>query len=829
MPAELGELGRTVIIASEPEPRRLGGGRAIGGCWPVPGLLLTASDALDPRLATYLADQEIEHVVLVGGTSAIAPAVQTAIEAAGAAVTRLAGEDRYHTAALAMDLLADAARCASNTTDSIGLALGDEPQLALTAGRLLGPRCIPLLFTEAGRLALVTQNHLYLYRHRTGIEPSWHLIGDDVTIDPSAIEHPPVRMATVADNPDGDGQHIVVLDEHHQARHYLTESGFDQITYVVWAADRSVVEFIGIRDGERSSYDLNIHNGTVEPESPSPRWYAPLVRDEWVDPKPSRDREYIIFRAPIENYAGHSLFAFHVDSGEVRQLTHNRSNDVHHVSGRGWPPDAIWLPDRERLIATDEDIAHPPCGNRPQQRARIVNVEDGDVQPLPHGGHLVDDPFVFSPDGRYLAVKSYEEYEFAPERDLFMYWFWICSHDGTGTPSIQVYDISGPEPRSVNDSGLRGHDPMWSPDSRYLVFRSPVEGTEGHSLFALDAESAQVTRLTHNESDEHHHVARQWLLNENRLLYTAQRIDQLEASCIGLPPSQMRREGVPHYEAHIVDLEDGHSAQLEYEGLTIGSGSGAGLGQSPDGRFLYIHSYSDSYYYDAQGGCSYFGTGGRRLHVYDIGARPPRRVTFDGESAWAGLWSPDSRFLAFSHRQRGTSATTNSILDTQDGSIWGVPASDTYGFEANLDDVAWLPDSSRLLYRVALDDYSSATDAAILADVTSKRIFSLGLPEERGVYLQFDGFSPDGLQAVHAEENTNSDTAGSFYISNVAGRGELLAVYNVYASTAPAEPARRYADEPGGDPYREFRFWVEWDHAGIYAAGEFSIRLYDDF
>ena len=182
-PAEFSDLGPTVIVASD---RSIADAVAIGplaAAGPFP-LLLTAPDALDPRITAYLTKHEATHVVLVGGNDALGPSVQEAIEADGVTVTRLAGQDRYHTAALAMDLLAEVPRCTDDAIDSIALAFAEEPHLALTAGPLLGPQCIPLLFTDTVRLASVTQNHLYLNRHRTGIEPNWHLIGDDITIRP---------------------------------------------------------------------------------------------------------------------------------------------------------------------------------------------------------------------------------------------------------------------------------------------------------------------------------------------------------------------------------------------------------------------------------------------------------------------------------------------------------------------------------------------------------------------------------------------------------------------------------------------------------------------
>ncbi|MCY3948802.1 MAG: cell wall-binding repeat-containing protein [Acidimicrobiaceae bacterium] len=130
MPSEFADLGRTVIIASDQSVADAVAVGPLAAAGPFP-LLLTTSDALDPRLATYLADQDVEHVVLVGGTTAIAPKVQEALETAGTTVTRLAGEDRYHTAVLAMDLLAGVPRCADVEIDNVGLVscLGNSLQI----------------------------------------------------------------------------------------------------------------------------------------------------------------------------------------------------------------------------------------------------------------------------------------------------------------------------------------------------------------------------------------------------------------------------------------------------------------------------------------------------------------------------------------------------------------------------------------------------------------------------------------------------------------------------------------------------------------------------
>ncbi len=868
--AEFGDLGRTVIIASDHSVADAVAVGPLAAAGPFP-LLLTAPDALDPRITAYLTDHEIEHVVLVGGAADVSAAVQEAIETTDVTVTRLAGQDRFHTAALAMDLLAEVPRCTDDEIDSIGLALADEPRLALAAGHLLGPQCIPLLFTDADRLAPITQNHLYLYRHRTGIAPNWHLIGDGVSIDPSAIERPPVRMATVADNPDGDGQHIVVLDEQHQARHYLTDAGFDGITRLRWAPDRETVIFTGVRngtpllygdwkdgqwvDGEgvdggtRSTYELDLHSGAVRPQPRIQSWYAPLILDGWVDPTPSPGREYIVFRAPTEDYAGHSLFTLHVESGEVRQLTHNTTNDTHHVVSSGW------LADGRRLIYAHFDISQyeepvspdgpsnthgylgpdtrlfdSRCENTPLHRAHIVDVGDGRVWPLSHGNHLVDKPVLLSPDRRFVAIKSYEDYEFAPERDIHGFFRWRCSHDGVGTPSISVFDITGAEPRAVTEDSASGFVPTWSPDSDYLVFRTSTEDSGGHSLFALDVAAGDVAQMTHNQSDEHHHVAQSWILNGNKLLYTVQRIDELDGPCHHVSPAQGRRSGVPHLEAHVVSLSDRRSTRLAYEGFIVSDYDRAGIDVPPNGTQVSFETNSFYDYYTAQGGCSYHGRNDLRFYLYDVSADEPQSALINGSSASGALWSPNGRYLHYTNYEffqnpsnSGYDNVGASLLDTASGAVWQVPLSQFFGPESTAHAVAWTPDSSRLLYRVGIGARGNRTHGMTIADITSDKVVPLELPQVFEYAPRYFGFSPDSQQVIHSDWAT----AGTVLLHDTRD-GALLGIYDIYAATEPGKPVLNDPDDYG-DILKDFRFSAEWTTAGIFTAGEYYLWPYYDY
>ena len=849
--AEFAELGRTVIIASDQSVTDAVAVGPLAAAGPFP-LLLTASDALDPRITAYLAEREAAHVVLVGGTAAIAPAVQDAIETAGATVTRLAGEDRYHTAALAMDLLAGTPRCADDAIDSIGLTLGEEPQLALTAGSLLGPQCIPLLFTDADRLAPVTQNHLYLYRHRAGIEPDWHLIGGDVTIEPAAIEHPPVRMATVADNPGGHGQHIVVLDEHHQARRYLTDAGFDAITGVRWTPDRTAITFTASRDGAllvavgfsdgdwsyresfearaQQSYELDLRSGEAHPQSRLPSRYASLIQEEWVDPMPSPDGEYLVFRSPTEGYAGHSLFALHVDTETITQLTHNTTNDTHHVVSSGW------LADGRRLIYTHHDIAQlsSGCGNAPRRSAHVVDIASTQSRPLERGEVLMDDALVWSPDRRLLAIKSYEDFEFTPEYvDPWILQLWRCSHDGVGIPSVAVYDVSGAELRAVTETSASGFEPTWSPDSRFLVWRAPTEASAGHSLFALDAQTGEVAQITHNESDEYHHVAQRWLPAADRLLYTVQSVAEVKVSC-GHSPSQMMPSGVPHIEAHLVHLESRGSARLEFDGFIVDGDWRIDI--SLDGSHVSFPTADGYVFWNRYGSCSYRSEDPRRLNVFDLTASEPRSVSVGAMYSTSWSWSPNGRYLAYDERRitddvEPSFEEDHFVLDTETDSIWRVDAKSLFGVAVDLSAVEWSRDSEHLYYLAY--DWSQRPELVVtpvIASVAAQELLPLELKSGRSTTLGSSAFSPDGSQLVQIassgwfDTNASSiagfppNTAGLLYISDVASDGAVLGVYDLYAVTEPAEPVLVNPPESRHVTWY-FRDHAEWTVAGIFATG----------
>ena len=143
-----GSLGRTALLANGDTvaDALVAGPLAYHGEHP---LLLTPAASLHRSVSDYLDRSDVEHVVILGGTAVVGPEVASAIQSKGIAVSRIAGDDRYGTAALLASRLLGSGRpdpCFDGST--IGLATGERAPDALSSGPLLGERCAPLLLVR---------------------------------------------------------------------------------------------------------------------------------------------------------------------------------------------------------------------------------------------------------------------------------------------------------------------------------------------------------------------------------------------------------------------------------------------------------------------------------------------------------------------------------------------------------------------------------------------------------------------------------------------------------------------------------------------------------
>lgn len=214
-PGPMGALGRTVIVASGEvfADALVAGAFAARGRHPI---LLNPRDRLHHEVADALARIDgLEHVVLMGGESALSANVETSIEALGLDVTRIAGANRFETAAKAAELiegrygdmlpidaltgaprqaaeyLTDRAGTRCFTNRRVGLARARVPIDAFSAASLLGRRCAPLLLTFSEGIPSPTAAYLDKVRQSAataGTPIEMYVFGDTGAVYQSAID-----------------------------------------------------------------------------------------------------------------------------------------------------------------------------------------------------------------------------------------------------------------------------------------------------------------------------------------------------------------------------------------------------------------------------------------------------------------------------------------------------------------------------------------------------------------------------------------------------------------------------------------------------------------
>jgi len=112
-------------------------------------ILLTPPNALAPEAAAALAELEIEHVIVVGGTAAVSESVADAAAGDGTS-ERVAGANRYATAVALADFALDTFDADNGAVD---LATGESFADALAAGPAAGAANRTLLLTASGSLS----------------------------------------------------------------------------------------------------------------------------------------------------------------------------------------------------------------------------------------------------------------------------------------------------------------------------------------------------------------------------------------------------------------------------------------------------------------------------------------------------------------------------------------------------------------------------------------------------------------------------------------------------------------------------------------------------
>ncbi len=152
-------LGATALLAADDAAHYVdalaGGPLSFAGHFPI---LLTPGSSLAPEASAALTALKIKHVIILGGTAAILPAVQTQVESLGITVERLSGAVRQQTAIAIAG--AEQAHLGFGTNAYV-LARGDNFPDALAGGPLGGKDSAPILLTvDPNTLGTDTQTFL---------------------------------------------------------------------------------------------------------------------------------------------------------------------------------------------------------------------------------------------------------------------------------------------------------------------------------------------------------------------------------------------------------------------------------------------------------------------------------------------------------------------------------------------------------------------------------------------------------------------------------------------------------------------------------------------
>ncbi len=172
-----GDLGTVVLARADAYADALSGGPlAVELGAP---LLLTGSDGLDPRVAERLAAEGTRRAVLLGGEAALGPQVAADLAGLGVEVERLAGPDRFSTAAEV------AARLPETATAVVVEGASPDPARgwpdAVSGGADAARRGVPVLLTTRDVLPAATADAL---RGRSRVT----VVGGEAAVGPDVVE-----------------------------------------------------------------------------------------------------------------------------------------------------------------------------------------------------------------------------------------------------------------------------------------------------------------------------------------------------------------------------------------------------------------------------------------------------------------------------------------------------------------------------------------------------------------------------------------------------------------------------------------------------------------
>ena len=221
----------------------------------------------------------------------------------------------------------------------------------------------------------------------------------------------------------------------------------------------------------------------------------------------------------------------------------------------------------------------------------MVSVEGGEAQQFTAGTANAHTP-VWSPDGRWLAFVSEREGDLANKNEK------DAKKLGKGKPQIWIIPTGGGEAQQVTFMQHGASSPVWSPDSKRILFSAPVgpadeESEDGKALpkvrvidrlwyrldgvgyiyerrshlFLVDAQGGEATQLTEGDWDDNEAA---WSPDGNYIAFTSSRAED--------------RWRIPSPDVYTLAINGGQAGALRC--LTDGSLACAAPSWSPDGQTL---------------------------------------------------------------------------------------------------------------------------------------------------------------------------------------------------------------------------------------------------
>jgi len=200
-------------------------------------------------------------------------------------------------------------------------------------------------------------------------------------------------------------------------------------------------------DQSRIHVVRSLTDGTLLASTSGPRDFKPT----W-----SPDGKWMVFGRSINFFS--ALFRLDPATGEERQLT-DFTNDIE----PNWSPDGEWIAFTTSRDGFQELYRMKPDGSQQERLTENININDLNAR--------------YSPDGRFIAYMT--NYSV-----------------GDGTGEIWVMNADGSVQRRLTDNQQDDGPPIWSPDSRYLIYTATTADRSGSDLWLMDVATGAARPVT---------------------------------------------------------------------------------------------------------------------------------------------------------------------------------------------------------------------------------------------------------------------------------------------------------------------------------------------